>query len=126
MSRNKKNAKKDFLKILIVDDELIFLSLIEEVFACEGIKIQTTGDSTVAMKIIEEKGVDILVTDLKMPKFNGIDLATKAINLCPDTQIIFMTGYNDAQKETTDFQNYFLLKKPFHIEEIVNLIKHFV
>ncbi len=126
MSLNKKNAKKDSLKILIVDDELIFLTLIEEVFACEGIKIQTSGDSAVAMKIIEEEGVDILVTDLKMPKFNGIDLATKAINVSPDTQIIFMTGYNDAQNETTDFQNYFLLKKPFHIEEIVNLIKHFV
>ncbi len=126
MNSTKKDSKKDFLKILIVDDELVFLSLIEEVFACEGIKIKTTGDSTVAMKIIEEEGVDILVTDLKMPKFNGIDLATRAVKICPDTQIIFMTGYNEPQEDTTDFQNYFLLKKPFHIEEIVNLIKHFV
>jgi len=121
---NTKN--NNFNKILFVDDEAMFLELIKEVFFDEGIKIFTACDGQTALKFIEKNGIDILVTDIKMPEFNGFDLAAQAKVISPCSKIIFVTGFDNLIEQNKKYlreAGYHILKKPFPIEQIVTLVR---
>lgn len=88
----------EMIKLLIVDDEKLavkyYMSLVNwEIF---GINlVGTANDGTEALNIVREKQPDIILTDIKMPVMNGIELATLARELLPDIHILFVTSYTD-------------------------------
>ena len=80
-------------QILVVDDENIVLSLICDALEDEDFDIETAATGQNALKIIESKTLDLIVTDIRMPDINGIDLVKRAHAIQPDMGVIFMTGY---------------------------------
>ncbi|MDX9702072.1 MAG: response regulator [Candidatus Auribacterota bacterium] len=113
-------------KILIVDDEDLFLQLIKDILDEEGINATATSSPANALNIINTTDVDILITDIKMPEISGIELAIKAKSKQPDTAVIFITGYSDlinGYSGDLDFEDYFLLKKPFPMDDMVKLLR---
>ncbi len=113
-------------QILIVDDEDLFLQLIQDILEEEGIKAIATSDPTNALDIINTTDIDILVTDIKMPEISGIELAIKAKSKQPDTAVVFITGYSEminGYSGDLDFDDYFLLKKPFPMDDMIKLLR---
>lgn len=113
-------------KILIVDDEELFLQLIKDILDEEGIPVTATSDPADALDIITNSTVDILITDIKMPAISGIELAIKAKSRHPDAAIIFITGYSDlinGYRSDLNFDDYFLLKKPFPLDDMVKILR---
>ena len=85
------------IKIMIVDDEeeilnSIFRFLSEKLPQYEYIK---TTSSRQAREILKTDMIDILLTDIKMPHWDGFELSSVAKETNPDCHVIFLTGYSD-------------------------------
>jgi len=68
-------------KILVVDDERGMLSLLEKVLTKEGYGVKTAVDAESAMNLIKSEHFNIIVTDIDMPKKDGIALLKKSKNI---------------------------------------------
>jgi DNA-binding NtrC family response regulator len=85
-------GKKNF-KILIVDDEEHFLLLLSNILIEEGYVVKTADKGERALQILENFNADMIITDLKMPDMDGIQLMDTARTKCPDADFIVITAF---------------------------------
>ncbi|WMJ86480.1 response regulator transcription factor [Anaerocolumna sp. MB42-C2] len=85
--------------ILITDDENIELDCIIYLIKKYNfdLEIITASDGREALNYIENKKIDILLTDIKMPFLDGLELSKKAVLLQPDLKIIIFSGFNEFE-----------------------------
>lgn len=108
------------INIIVVDDETIVLSLVRDALEEDGYQIDTALSSADALEIIDAKKIDLIISDIRMPKMSGTELVRKAREKRPDVEVVFMTGYanlssaKDAIKQGAS--DYIL--KPFELSEI--------
>lgn len=119
----KKNNPED-ITILVVDDEDEFKEVLREVFQMAGYACLTASNGLEALKILDRKNVDVLVTDIVMPGMDGIKL-TETVKKKYDCHVVMMTGYvkdftrKDAlAKGASEFIN-----KPLDIRKLLELVK---
>ncbi len=107
-------------RIVVVDDEEIVTSLVRDALEDEGFSISTASSGPEALEIIKSNGVDLIITDIRMPQMDGIELASKARQISPDVVVIFMTGYAnlDSAKEAIKQGAFEYIMKPFELTEI--------
>lgn len=113
------------IRILIVDDESIVLSLVRDALEDEDYDVETAARGADALKVIESKEIDLIVTDIRIPDINGIDLVKRARTVQPDIGAIFMTGYanlNSAKDAIKQGALDYILK-PFELDEIRRAVK---
>lgn len=113
------------IRILIVDDESIVLSLIRDALEDEDYDVETAARGAEALKVIESKKINLIVTDIRMPDINGIDLVKRARTVQPDIGAIFITGYanlNSAKDVIKQGALDYILK-PFELDEIRRAVK---
>ncbi len=113
-------AHDDRLKILVVDDEAIVLSLVRDALEDEDYEVSTAARAGDALAILESRPIDLIVTDIRMPDMNGIDMARRARMLRPEVGVVFMTGYaniNSAKDAIKEGALDYVLK-PFELDEI--------
>jgi len=67
--------------VLIVDDEKNYLIILEALLASEGYEIITEDNAINALRLIKEENLDLIVTDMKMPRVSGMTLLEEAKNL---------------------------------------------
>ncbi|VAX22828.1 histidine kinase [hydrothermal vent metagenome] len=79
--------------ILIVDDEDIVATMLERLLQGEGHNTISRSDGFKALEVLETTQVDILITDLRMPGMDGVELVNKARVLHENLDIIVITGY---------------------------------
>jgi len=84
-------------RILIVDDDIDFASLLSDVFSQASYEVETISDPTTVEKIVKEKDFNLVVTDLRMPGIDGFELARKVKAIKPDLPIIMVSGFLDAK-----------------------------
>jgi YesN/AraC family two-component response regulator len=108
--------------ILYVDDEKINLFIFERLFE-KKFNIVTAPSAKDALSILEKSDtpIDILISDMRMPVMNGIELINKAKHQHPDIMYYILTGFEfntDIEKafESKLIKNYF--KKPINVQEI--------
>jgi len=87
---------KDPISILVVDDEQIMRELVTRILSREGYEIQTAVDGASALEHIGGKHVDIVISDIKMPGIDGLELLQKIKDQWPNIGVILMTGYGDS------------------------------
>ena len=115
------------IKIMIVDDEeeilnSIFRFLSEKLPQYEYIK---TTSSRQAREILKTDMIDILLTDIKMPHWDGFELSSVAKETNPDCHVIFLTGYSDfdfAYQAIKAKSDDFCLKNDLN-EEVIHAIQ---
>ena len=108
------------ITIMVADDEEIVLSLVSDTLEDEGYKVLTSIDSYECLKRFDTEKIDILISDIRMPKMNGIELVKKAKEKQPNIAVVFMTGYanlNSAKEAITQGASDYILK-PFELDEI--------
>ena len=111
--------------ILVVDDELLLCTLLKNVLEREGYRVLTAPDGIDALKVLEEKKISIIISDIKMPQMSGTELLVEVKENFPDIPIILMTGYDlDFTKEdaiSSGADDY--ITKPFKNVEIIHIIR---
>ncbi len=113
-------------KVLIVDDEETLTWSMSKSLSKDRDKytilIANTGKE--ALETLRKGAVDLVITDIRMPDINGLDLLTTIKNNYPGTKVIIMTAYgsSDIQKEANKRGSLYYIEKPFEIADIRKLI----
>jgi len=115
-------------KILITEDDEAVRSFVARALEMEGHNVDLAEDGEDGLDTLRAANgnYDLLLTDIKMPFMDGIELAHNAANLFPSLKILMMTGYAD-QRERADGLDKIVIdvvSKPFslhHIREQVRL-----
>lgn len=84
--------------VLVVDDEPSMRQMLSIALRREGYQVTTVDDGRSALARLEEASVDVVVTDVRMPEFSGVDLLREARRIDPAISVIMMTAY--GSKET--------------------------
>jgi DNA-binding NtrC family response regulator len=118
------------MRILIADDDPGTLFALKASLVSNGHQIITASNGDQAIKFIKEekekgRALDIIITDLRMPGLNGLDLIQSAGSIFPSISTVLMTAHGDTDVEKTvmSIEGCTYLEKPFGSETIQRLIK---
>lgn len=111
--------------ILIVDDEKNYLVVLEALLAPEGYEIITTHKAKEALRLIGEADLDLVITDMKMPGMNGMELLDESKRLKQELPVIIMTAYGTIEMavEAMKKHAYDYITKPFQNEQLKLTVK---
>ncbi len=87
-------ATKD---LLIVDDEALVCESLQEMLTLEGYSVDTAPDGTAALAKVAENRYQLILSDMRMPGLNGVELLKELRGRAPDTAIIFITGHGHIE-----------------------------
>ena len=113
------------MRILAVEDEPEYLEMLQEVMRSIGHSITIADNGAQALNLLDEQKIDVIVSDVKMPKMNGIEFHQK-VRIKPayrNTPFIFLTGVDDLSevKSVCKADCDLLLQKPFPIDKLIQM-----
>ena len=100
-------------RILVVDDDDAILALLQEALPILGFDADFAADGSRAIELLKTQQYDLILSDIRMPEINGIEVATVAADKSPYIPILFMSGNPNVQVEEQSF-----LAKPFTLVEL--------
>ena len=111
--------------ILVLDDEPIVCKRLKPALEKMGYEVETFIDSLKAVKRIQEKEFDIVITDLKMDGIDGMEFLEEVKKRSQKTEVIVITGFAtmDAAKESFSKGVFDFIAKPFKPSEIQAVVK---
>ncbi len=118
------SAQKE--RILVVDDAPNTLEVLERNLSSEGYRVFTAPGVAEAVSILESTDVDLVITDLKMPKISGLDLVRHVRENYKDIEVMMITGYATVEGAVeavkSGAEEY--LSKPFTDEELFSAVRN--
>ena len=115
---------KPEFKILVVDDEEDMCDALRDLLSFEDYLVETTTSSVAALKKYQKKPFDVVITDIVMPRMDGIELLEEIKKIDPEAIVIMITGYssveNAVQALKLGAEDFFT--KPFKNVEILKVI----
>jgi|YelNatPaOPRAMG01_1025707.scaffolds.fasta_scaffold08304_5 ATP-dependent Lon protease len=113
-------------RILIVDDEEVARKNLEHILKKENYTVVTAENGADAIRKMSASNFDVILTDIRMEKVNGIEVLERAKNICPETKVIMITGYAsiDSAVETMKKGAYHYIEKPFKVDTVRSVVKH--
>ncbi|MFW6217118.1 MAG: sigma-54-dependent transcriptional regulator, partial [Desulfohalobiaceae bacterium] len=107
--------------VLVIDDEQNYLLLLETLLEDEGYSVTTLQDPELALDYLTESEVDVLVTDMKMPKVSGQDILERVRRDYPHIPVLIMTAYGsiDGAVEAMKCGAFDYINKPFSNSELL-------
>jgi len=111
-------------RLLIVDDERIALKNLEHVMKKEGYEVVGTQSGQNALRLVEEQAFDVVLTDLKMEKVDGMQILKRCRELFPDIEVIMITGFATLESavETMKYGAFYYIAKPFKLDEVRKVV----
>jgi DNA-binding NtrC family response regulator len=106
--------------VIIIDDEKSLLDLLSVVFKKEGYGVRTAQSAAKAYEIIDKEDIDMVVTDIKMPETDGMDVLRHVRETRPDVPVVMITAYGSINQavETLKAGALDYVVKPFDVEEL--------
>ena len=111
-------------RILVVEDEPDFRSMVAHELGEEGYGVATAADGLSALTCLAESEFDVVVTDVRMPGASGVDVLRAARTRTPETEIVMTTGYAslDLAIECLRAGAFDFVQKPFNIVDLVSTV----
>jgi DNA-binding NtrC family response regulator len=112
-------------KILIIDDSPEILSLFSEFLKGEGYEVDTCLEGNSGISMVEKNDYDLIITDLKMPGIDGMEVLKNVLRQSPDSICIILTGHGTvkAAVEAIKLGAFDFLTKPVKVDEILVTLK---
>jgi DNA-binding NtrC family response regulator len=106
--------------VLVVDDEFNIRALLKEQFLTRDFEVEVAEDGVQAMKVLQQRNFDLVLTDIKMPRVSGLEILKYVKDNYPDTEVIVMTAFGDMQIaiDSMKMKAYDFLVKPFNFEQL--------
>ncbi len=123
-SRMATMAKQRGPSILIVEDEPSLREFLIRGLGIAGYRVSSAADGSAALEALEQESYDLLITDIVMPKLDGIALALKAAKDWPDMKILMMTGYAHERMRAHNLGllSHDIIAKPFTLDQIQTIV----
>ena len=113
------------IDVMVLDDEPTVCERLKDFFEKDGMKVETFTESSMAVERLAHQRFHVVVTDLKMKGPTGIDVLVAVKNQNLPTEVIVITGYRtmDVTRAAECVGAYAFLDKPFHLEQLRDLVK---
>ncbi|OPH49328.1 hypothetical protein BC351_37265 [Paenibacillus ferrarius] len=116
------------MKMLLADDEILTLQLMEHIIDWEALGIEIVGtamDGSMALELMKQTSPDLLITDIRMPNVDGMQLIKQALEFKPDLYIVIISAYAEFEYAREAIKNgakgYLL--KPLDEHELVGVLQ---
>ncbi|MDH5636908.1 MAG: response regulator, partial [Nitrospinota bacterium] len=108
------------LTVLVADDEKSMQEFLEVLLVREGYQVTLASTSEEAIEKIERRGIDLVITDINMPKATGMAVLKRSMEIDPDIPVIMITAFasTDTAVEAMKIGAYDYITKPFKVDEI--------
>ena len=112
-------------KILVVDDDQGMREFLEIMLTKEGYRVTCAGDAGKALNRCKKEQFDLIITDLKMPKMDGITFLKEVKDISPETMVILITAYASGETAVTAMKEgvYDYIEKGIDIEDLKKIIR---
>lgn len=112
-------------RILVIDDEDIVRISCRKCLVPEGYEVDVAASGVEGMRLLDNNSYDVVLTDLKMPDMDGMEVLTKVKQRLPEAKIIIITGYSTVETAVKALKlgalNY--IEKPFTPDDILAAVK---
>lgn len=111
--------------VLIIDDEPAMLEIVEIFVTDLGAKACLAPDGLTALKILQTQPVSLILSDIKMPGLNGLDLMRKLNAQCINVPVVYLSGYSDRDLVLRALRLGALdfISKPFRQAEFAKVLR---
>jgi two-component system, NtrC family, response regulator AtoC len=111
-------------KILVVDDEDGFRSLVSWQLRRRGWDVHLAEDGEQALRQLEEQSFNLVITDLTMPRLEGLKVLTEVEQLYPATKVIIVTGFSTVETAVYAMKQgaFDFLLKPFVLDDLLHAV----
>lgn len=118
-------STKESMSVLVVDDEKMMRDLVERILSKEGFAVDTAPSGKEALKKLEKNPVDLIISDIKMPGMDGLELLKAVKSKHPDISVIMMTAFGDtyAVKDALLLGADEYVTKPFKSDEMTFVVE---
>jgi DNA-binding NtrC family response regulator len=112
------------LQIMVIDDEPIVGKRLKQALTKFGIDVEVFEDPEIAVNRLEDKRFDIVVTDIRMDKVDGIQILERVLQRRDDTRVIIITGYAtmEVAQEALAKGAFDFIAKPFKPNDLRTVI----
>ena len=111
-----------FLSILVVEDDSAVRDVLIRVLSDKGFGVLTANDAYEAVRILADRHVDVLFTDIILPGMDGVQLAKQAKLIRPGIKVLFATGYAQLATTRDAVRHGRVLYKPLRAVEVIQAI----
>ena len=107
-------------RILITEDEDSLRRFVARALRMDGHETEEAADGAEGLEKLQEGGYDLLLSDIRMPVMDGIELAHTAASNWPGLKILLMTGYAEQRERADDLMDKIIdvVSKPFALPDI--------
>ncbi|MFO7886470.1 MAG: sigma-54 dependent transcriptional regulator [Desulfobacteraceae bacterium] len=111
--------------ILLVEDEKVARKNLEHILKREGYQVISVDSGAKALRVLENRTFDLVITDYKMSKVDGIQVLEKSRACQPHTEVILITGYATVNSAVKALKKgaYHYLAKPYKIDEVRRIVQ---
>lgn len=116
-----KPSRLPLRRILLAEDDDAMRGFLERALEKAGYEVVSFANGADAFARLNEEPFTLLLTDIVMPRMDGIELARRAAELDPDLKIMFITGFAAVilNNDTAAPKDARVLSKPFHLKDLV-------
>jgi two-component system cell cycle response regulator CpdR len=108
------------IRILLAEDEQAMREHLTRALEKANYEVVAVDRGTAAVPLLESQRFDLLLTDIVMPEMDGIELAQHCAAVCPETQVMFITGFSGVTlRAGQSIPKAKILSKPFHLRDLV-------
>jgi DNA-binding NtrC family response regulator len=113
-------AERPKAKILVVEDEDMARKNLEHILKKEGYDVVSVDNGKKALEQLRSLDFDLVITDLKMEKVDGMEVLEKSRKLQPYTEVVMITGYATVDSAVKAMKEgaYYYIAKPYKIDEV--------
>ena len=114
------------IKILMVDDEVEFITTLSERIQLRGLDCKTAFDGKSALEMLRCQQFDVMILDLKMPGLSGMEVLKKTTEAFPEMPVIILTAHGSEKDEkgARHLGAFEYLNKPVDIDTFIHHIHH--
>lgn len=115
-------------RVVFIDDDAIMRTAAEQWFGLADMQVETHADPLAGLQVIEAEGLDfdgVVITDVRMPKCDGLDVLTRTIQADPTIPVILVTGHGDVPMAVEAMRRgaYDFMEKPFDPERVLEAVR---
>ncbi len=115
-------------RLLIVDDEEVIASTLEEFLASEGFEVRVANDARAALGLVESFEPDVVLCDVQLPGSGGLELLDRLLRVRPETLVLMITAYATVENAVAAFRRgaHDYLMKPVLFDELLAKIDRLI
>jgi len=118
--KSKIQNPKSKADILVVDDQDLMRQSLQEALRCAGYAVTATASGKAALELMDGHLYEVVITDLKMPKMDGLELTRRLVGRSPETPVVVITAHGSVETAVEAMRRgaFDYIQKPFEPDEI--------